>query len=144
MHKESKRATLNPPSAAMHKFSPARKIRKDAPKWISGSKRIFIQEGGQCWIIRVADLVLLESEGNFTRLHFGLSCPTVARSLNYLEKRLDPAIFFRANRETIINLLFVECIERPGNGSFLFRLQSGAEIAVSRRKGRLLKAKMTL
>jgi two-component system LytT family response regulator len=68
----------------------------------------------------------------------------VARSLNYLEKRLDPTIFFRANREAIINLLHVECIEPRGNGGFLFRLQSGPEIVVSRRQGRLLKAKMTL
>ena len=144
MHKAPKRTTLNPPWVSQHKFSPPPKIRKADPGWIAGSKRIFIQEGDQCWIIRVADLVLLESEGNSTRVRFGLSCPAVARSLNYLEKRLDPAIFFRANRQTIINFLFVECIERSGKGNFLFRLQSGPEIGVSRRQGRLLKAKMSL
>jgi two-component system, LytTR family, response regulator len=144
MHKVSERITLGPPSVVPHKFSPAPKIRAAAPGWIAGSKRVFIQEGERCWIIRVADIVLLESEGNSTRVHFGLSTPMVARSLNYMEKRLDPTIFFRANRQTIINLLFVECIEPYGNGGFLFRLQSGPEIVVSRRLARLLKAKMTL
>jgi two-component system LytT family response regulator len=54
----------------------------------------------------------------------------VARSLNYMETRLDPAIFFRANREAIINLLDVECIEPCGNDGFLSRLQSGPGIVV--------------
>jgi two-component system, LytTR family, response regulator len=144
MHKTAKRATVNPPSAMLNKFSPAPKIRKAVATWIPGSKRIFIQDGGQCWIIRVADLALLESKGNSTRVHFGLNSPMVARSLNYLEKRLDPTIFFRANRQAIINLLFVECIEPYGKRGFLFRLQAGPEIVVSRRQSRQLKAKMAL
>jgi len=68
----------------------------------------------------------------------------MARSLNYMEDRLDPAMFFRANRRAIINLLYVECIEPWINGGFLVRLKSGQEIVVSRRQGRMLKEKMTL
>ena len=68
----------------------------------------------------------------------------MARSLNYMEERLDPTMFFRANRRTIINLMYVECIESWINGGFLVRLKSGQEIVVSRRQGRLLKEQMTL
>jgi len=61
-----------------------------------------------------------------------------------MDKRLDPAMFFRANRHTIINFRFLECIERWANGGFLVRLKPGQEIVVSRRQARMLKEKMTL
>jgi two-component system LytT family response regulator len=140
MHNRSKR--IKPIPAVLRKVSPKSGTGKPAPQQISGSKRIFIQEGENCWIVRVADLMLLESEGNCTRVHFGMSHPMVARNLNYMQKRLDPTIFFRANRRTIINLRYVQCIEPSGNGGFSVRLQSGSEIVVSRRQGRLLKKKM--
>jgi two-component system LytT family response regulator len=142
MHNRSKRIKPILTPAVRRKFSPMSGTGKPAPQQITGSKRILIQEGENCWIVRVADLMLLESEGNCTRVHFGMSHPMVARNLNYMQKRLDPTIFFRANRRTIINLRYVQCIEPSGNGGFSVRLQSGSEIVVSRRQGRLLKKKM--
>src|SRR5215469_17773040 len=139
MHKLSKRILPDPSSALSQKVSPALRIRREGSEWIASSNGIFIQDGERCWIVRVTDLVLLESEGNHTRLHFGSNRPMMARSLNYLEERLDPAMFFRANRRTIINLMYVECIEPWINGGFLARLKSGQEVVVSRRKGRMLK-----
>jgi two-component system, LytTR family, response regulator len=144
MHKLSLRVIPGPSSVVPQKFSPPPTIRKTVREWIAGSKRVFIQEGERCWIVRVGDIVLLESEGNSTRVYFGSSRPMMARSLHYMEKRLDPALFFRANRHTIINLQYAECIEPWVNGGFLVRLRSGQEIVVSRRQGRLLKEKMTL
>ena len=139
MHHRSKRIILLP--AVRRKFSPMSGTGKPAPQQITGSKRICIQEGENCWIVRVADLMLLESEGNCTRVYFGENHPLLARSLNYLERRLDPTMFFRANRDSIINLQYVEHVE-PHSGGFLVRLQSGSEIVVSRRQWRWLKKKM--
>ncbi len=146
--------------AVLQKFSPTPEIGKPAPQRVSAAQRIFIQDGEHCWIVRVADIVLLESEGNYTRVHFGKSRPMVARSLNYMvarslnymvarslnymEERLDPAMFFRANRHTIINMQNVEDIAPWINGGFLVRLDSGSEIEVSRRQGQLLKEQLTL
>jgi two-component system, LytTR family, response regulator len=130
--------------AVLQKFSPTPEMGKPAPQRVSAAQRIFIQEGEHCWIVRVADIVLLESEGNYTRVHFGKSRPTVTRSLNYMEERLDPAIFFRANRHTIINMQYVKDIAPWVNGGFLVRLDSGSKIEVSRRQGQLLKEQLTL
>jgi two-component system LytT family response regulator len=88
--------------------------------------------------------MLLESEGNYSRVHFGTSHAMIARNLNYMQKRLDPAIFFRASRRTIINLRYVKCIELLGNGGFSARLDSGSEIEVSRRQGQLLKKQLAI
>jgi|HubBroStandDraft_6_1064221.scaffolds.fasta_scaffold09992_4 two-component system LytT family response regulator len=144
MRNLSKAITPDLLQAVLQKFSPTPEIGKPAPQRVSAAQRIFIQDGEHCWIVRVADIVLLESEGNYTRVHFGKSRPLVARSLNYMEERLDPAMFFRANRHTIINMQYVEDIAPWVNGGFLVRLDSGSEIEVSRRQGQLLKEQLTL
>jgi two-component system LytT family response regulator len=144
MRNLSKAITPDLLRAVLQKFSPTPEIGKPAPQRVSAAQRIFIQDGEHCWIVRVADIVLLESEGNYTRIYFRKSRPMVARSLNYLEERLDPAMFFRANRHTIINMQYVEDIAPWVNGGFLVRLDSGSEIEVSRRQGQLLKEQLTL
>ena len=146
MHKHKLSQRINPTllPGVPQRFSPTPGTGKPAPQQISGSKRIFIQEGDNCWIVRVADLMLLESDGNYTRVYFGESTPIIARSLNYIENRLDPTLFFRANRHSVINLRYVKHIEPQLNGGFVVRLQSGSEIEVSRRQGHLLKQNMKL
>jgi len=52
-----------------------------------------------------------ESEGNYTRVHFAEAQPQLFRSLNAMEERLDPHVFFRANRRQIINLAWIDRIE---------------------------------
>jgi two-component system LytT family response regulator len=140
----SKSITSDPVQAIPGKFLPTSKIRTPDPQLLTGAQRVLIQEGRHCWIVRIADLMLLESEGNYTRVHFGMSHPMIAKNLNYMQKRLDPAIFFRANRRTIINLRYVKCIEPSGNGGFSVRLDSSSEIGVSRRQGQLLKKQMAI
>ena len=36
-------------------------------------EQVFVKEGERCWLVRVTDIFLLESEGNFTRLHSRMS-----------------------------------------------------------------------
>jgi two-component system, LytTR family, response regulator len=139
-----KSITPNRLEAIPQRFVSTPKIRKPAPKELTAAQRVLIQEGRHCWMVRVADLMLLESDGNYTRVHFGMSHPMIARSLNCVQKRLDPTIFFRANRHTIINLRYIKCIEPSANGGFRVRLDSGYEIEISRRQGQLLKKQMTL
>jgi two-component system LytT family response regulator len=39
-----------------------------------GLRQIFVRDGDRCWIVRLADIRLMESEGN-TRLHFANDVP---------------------------------------------------------------------
>jgi two-component system LytT family response regulator len=110
----------------------------------SASSSIFVRDGERCWFVTLGDVVLLESEGNYARLHFGGNRPLVLRSLNYLEERLDPAIFFRASRKHILNLRFIETIDPWANGGFLVRLKGGFEVEMSRRQAQKFKEVMSL
>jgi two-component system LytT family response regulator len=115
------------------------------PKTAVGSdQQIFVKDGQRCWFVALREIVLLESEGNYTRLYFGGHRPLVLRSLNYLEDRLDPAIFFRASRKHILNLKFIEAIDAWANGGFLVRLKGSIEVEMSRRQAQKFKEVMSL
>lgn len=106
--------------------------------------RIFVKDGERCWFVRLGEIALLESEGNYTRLYFGPHRPLVARSLNYLEERLDGAEFFRASRKHILNLKRIAAIDPWPSGGFLVKLDNGCEVEMSRRQAQRFKDLMSL
>ncbi|MGH9432007.1 MAG: LytR/AlgR family response regulator transcription factor [Terriglobia bacterium] len=101
--------------------------------------RVFLREGEQCWIVNLAEIKLLESEGNYTRIYFGNHRPLIPKSLRALEARLDPALFFRASRSHILNLRWVAGIEAAIDGGLNVTLRDGPQVAVSRRQSRWLR-----
>jgi two-component system LytT family response regulator len=111
---------------------------------VGGDQQIFVKDGERCWFVALREIVLLESEGNYTRLYFGGHRPLVLRSLNYLEDRLDPAMFFRASRKHILNLKFIESMDAWANGGFLVRLKGSIEVEMSRRQAQKFKEVMSL
>jgi two-component system LytT family response regulator len=111
---------------------------------MAGDQQIFVKDGERCWFVALRDIVLLESEGNYTRLYFGSNRPLVLRSLNYLEERLDATLFFRASRKHILNLKFIEAIDAWPNGGFRVRLKGDLEVEMSRRQAQTFKEVMSL
>jgi two-component system LytT family response regulator len=98
------------------------------------SDQVFVKDGNKYWFIRLNSVRLFESIGNYVRIHFEQHKPLLLRSLNALEERLDPSVFFRANRKHIINLRMVESIEPYFSGGILVKLSGGEKIEVSRRQ----------
>ncbi|MFY0593652.1 LytR/AlgR family response regulator transcription factor [Roseivirga sp.] len=96
--------------------------------------QVFVKDGEQCWFVTLADISVFEILGSYTRIYFKEQKPMIPRSLNYMESRLDPEAFFRANRQQIINLKFVERIEPWFSGTLKVYLKGGEEIEVSRRQ----------
>jgi two-component system LytT family response regulator len=110
----------------------------------SAVHQIFVRDGDRCWIVRLTDISLLESEGNYTRLHFGGNAPLIFRSLTAIEQRLGPARFFRANRSQIVNLGWIEAAENDIDGRLSIKLRSGKQVEISRRQSRNLKQLLSL
>ncbi len=118
-------------------------VRKARPA-TDVTQRIFVKDGDRCWFVTLTEVALLESEGNYSRLYFGGNRPLLLRSLNYLEERLDPAIFFRAGRKHILNLRFIESIDPWANGGFLVHLRGNFQVEMSRRQAQKFKDLMSL
>lgn len=96
--------------------------------------RIFVKDGEKCWFVTMREVRLFESVGNYTRLYFGENKPLVLKSLNYLESVLDPTVFFRANRQQMVNLKEVGDIVPWLGGRLKMTLKNGEELEVSRRQ----------
>lgn len=106
--------------------------------------RVFVRDGDKCWIVRLPDVFLLESEGNYTRLCFGNDRPLIRRSLNALEEQLDAAMFFRANRRQMINLKWIQKVDIGVAGGLLVTLRGGQILEISRRQAAHLREILSL
>jgi two-component system LytT family response regulator len=120
----------------------AREVRPERPR--SSGERVFLRDGERCWIVQWAEIVLFEVEGNYARAYFGSNRPLIRMSLNALEARLDPAIFFRASRQHIVNLRFIESVETTPDDTYIIHLKNKTEVPVSRRQSRQLRESLGL
>lgn len=111
---------------------------------LSLEDKVFVREGDRCWFVPVRSIRLLESEGNYTRLHFDEHKPQLFRSLTAMEDRLDARHFFRANRKQVINLTWVEGIEPWFSGGLLVKLKGGLKVELSRRQAQDFRERMSL
>lgn len=106
--------------------------------------QVFVKDGERCWFVKLMDIRLFESVGNYAKVYFGQNKPLILKSLNSLEERLDEKIFFRANRKHIVNLRLIEKVEPYFNGGLLLELKGGEKIEVSRRQTVKFKEMMSL
>lgn len=85
---------------------------------------------------------MIESVGNYCRFHFGNNRPMIHRSLNKIQERLDPNIFFRANRQQIINTEYIADIDSYYKGGMKVVLNNGIELEISTRNSVAFKEMM--
>ena len=111
---------------------------------LNENSQVFVKDGDRCWFVKLSEIRLFESVGNYAKVFFGTNKPLILKSLNALEERLDPKIFFRANRKHIINLRMVEKIEPYFNNGLLIEIKGGEKIEVSRRQTVKFKEMMSL
>lgn len=121
-----------------------------AHNYLTETDQVFVKDGEKCWFVKLSNVKLFESMGNYVRLYFDDQKPMILKSLNSLEERLDPKVFFRANRKHIINLQWVEKIEPWFSGGLLVTIKNGEKgnalekIEISRRQAIKFKDVMSL
>jgi len=111
---------------------------------LSEESQVFVKDGEKCWFVKLKEIRLFESVGNYAKVYFGNEKPLILKSLNSLEERLDTKIFFRANRKYIINLQSIQKIDTHINGGLKVTLSGGEEIEISRRQSVKFKDMMSL
>jgi two-component system LytT family response regulator len=113
-------------------------------QYLNENSQIFIKDGEKCWLVKVADIYLFEIVGNYTRVYFNDCKPLIYKSLNQIEDRLPHNLFFRANRQQIVNLQYIKNVDNWFNGKLKATLLSGAEVEISRRQSALFKDMLSL
>lgn len=111
---------------------------------LTENDQVFVKDGERCWFVKLSEIRLFESVGNYAKVFFANNKPLILKSLNALEERLDPKVFFRANRKHIVNLRLIDKIEPYFNGGLLLEMKGGEKIEVSRRQTVKFKEMMSL
>ena len=116
----------------------------EEPDTLTADDQVFVKDGRRCWFVRLGEVRLFEAAGNYTRLHFDGEEPLIHRSLSYLEERLDPGQYFRASRQHILNLEWVEDMSSRPNGKLLAHLPGDISVELSHRRSRTFRDEMGL
>jgi len=106
--------------------------------------QIFLKEGDNCWLIKLADLELLEVDGNYTRVFFNQHKPMIYKSLQKIIATLPINEFFRANRQQVINIRKISKITPWFSGNLKVTMNNGKEIEISRRQANAFKELLSL
>jgi two-component system LytT family response regulator len=95
-------------------------------------ERFVIKSAGRVFFVRAADIEWIEAAGNYVKLHVGSETHVFRETMNALEAKLDPAVFFRIHRSHIVNIERVRELQPWFNGEYVVFLTSGARLTLSR------------
>jgi two-component system LytT family response regulator len=98
--------------------------------------RFLVRAGGHYLVIHESRVLYFGTEGSLTRLVADKGEYWMDPALNDLERRLDPARFFRISRAALINLNAVTEVIPLTGGSGEVLLKNGQKLEVARRRFR--------
>ncbi len=109
-------------------------VHADAPKPV---RRFMIKSHQQITFVKAEDINWIEAAGNYVNLHTATSTHLLRQKMKEIEGKLDPALFLRIHRSSIINMDRVRDLRQTFNGEYEVRLQGGQKLTMSRnyRKG---------
>jgi two-component system LytT family response regulator len=111
---------------------------------LGAEDRVFVKDGESCWFVRLGDVRVMKSEGNYTRLYFDEHKPLILRSLNQLDAKLDRKTFFRCDRKHIVNLKWIERIDQDAEGRITVQVGRMPEVQMSRRRSQEFRALLSI
>jgi len=100
--------------------------------------RFVVRTADAIYFVKPADVLWIESSGNYVRLHTTSGGHTMRTAMRDLEERLDSAVFVRVHRGAIVNIDHVKKLEPYFHGEFVMTLRDGSQLTSSRTySGRL-------
>lgn len=98
----------------------------------SYSSRILVKHDGRMFFVKVGDIDWIEADRNYVRLHVGKVSHTIRERISHLEESLDPRLFARIHRSTIVNLNRVREMQQWFSGDYVVILDNGTRLRLSR------------
>lgn len=108
----------------------------------SYDSHIFVQKSEKLINLAVEEIMFLEASGDYTILTTKADQFVSSSGIGKLEEILNPEIFIRVHRSTIININFLKEIEKHFNGGMIVKMQSGKSFPVSRTYAKLIRKKV--
>jgi two-component system LytT family response regulator len=105
-------------------------------------ERLAIKSAGQVSFINISDIDWIEAADYYACLRIGQKTHLLRRSMSELEEELDPAVFCRIHRSTIVNLDRVRGLKLSEDGEYDVLLDHGTRLRLSRRYRKHLQSRL--
>lgn len=96
------------------------------------ASRVLVKHDGRMFFVKVADIDWIEADRNYVRLHVGSTAHTIRERISHMEETLDPRLFARIHRSTIVNLNRVREMQQWFSGDYVVILENGVRLRLSR------------
>ncbi|SRR5579871_438234 len=106
--------------------------------------RVAIKSAGQVSFVKISDIDWIEAADYYACLHVGSKSHLMRRSMAELEQDLDPSVFCRVHRSSIVNLDRVRGLKLSEDGEYEVLIENGARVRLSRRYRKQLQERMGL
>ena len=105
---------------------------KEEAEKINYLERVTVKNGHKVEIIPVEEIIFLEAEGDYVKIHTTDGRFLKEQTMKYFENSLSPQQFVRIHRSYILNVNFIVQIELYEKQSQLVKLKNGIQLKVSR------------
>lgn len=95
--------------------------------------RFIIKSGGRVVFLRVEEVDWMTTVGNYVRLHVGRDSHLMRETMTGMEAKLNPDMFMRIHRSTIVNLDRVKEVQPWRKGEYVVIMRDGTQLIMSRR-----------
>jgi len=96
------------------------------------TKRIVFKSRGRILFLAVSDIRWIAAEENYVRICTQSETHLLRETMSRIEERLDPRVFLRVHRSSIVNLQYVKEVRTDEDGEFVVVLANGQKVAMSR------------
>lgn len=96
------------------------------------ASRILVKDNGRMFFVKTSEIDWIEADRNYVRLHVGDQAHAIRDRISHLEESLDPRLFARIHRSTIVNLNRVREMQQWLSGDYMVMLDNGTQLRLSR------------
>ena len=94
--------------------------------------RVAVKSVGRIDYVSASAIDWIETAGNYLTLHCGKDTHLVRETMTEFEAQLDPKVFFRIHRSTMVRIEAVQSVEPLFNGDRALTLRDGTKLTLSR------------
>ncbi|HEX7158812.1 MAG TPA: LytTR family DNA-binding domain-containing protein [Edaphobacter sp.] len=96
------------------------------------TSRIVFKSKGRILFLPVTEICWIGAEENYVRICTPTESHLLRETMTHLEEKLDPNVFLRVHRSSIVNLQFVKEVRPESDGDYGVVLRNGQKIPMSR------------
>lgn len=117
------------------------KIAQDKIK-PQGLEFLTVRNAAQVTFVKLPEIDWIEAADYYAGVHVGEKVHMLRRSISELEQDLDPALFCRIHRSSIVNLDRVRGLKLNHDGEYDVLLEGGVALRLSRRYRKQLQSRL--